>query len=87
MQQQAAKLRAEQQETHARLRALQAEVETLVSTGFVTDVASGQFAAAYESFSRGAQQAIDGLEGMATYLDRAAAAFEGVDADLARALL
>lgn len=86
MQQQAAKLRAEQQETSARLQALQSEIQTLVTTGFVTDSASAQFAAAYESFNRGVQQALEGLDAMALYLDRAAAAFESVDADLARAL-
>ena len=86
MQQQAAKLRAEQQDISSRLHALQNEIQTLVTTGFVTDSASGQFATAYESFNHGVQQAVEGLEGMALYLDRAAAAFETVDSDLARAL-
>lgn len=86
MQHQAAQLRAEQQEISARLHALQSEIQTLVTTGFVTDSASGQFAAAYGSFNQGVQQAVEGLDAMALYLDRAAAAFENVDSDLARAL-
>ncbi|HWU31327.1 MAG TPA: WXG100 family type VII secretion target [Marmoricola sp.] len=86
MQQQATKLRSEQQEIESRLRSLQQEVQSLVSVGFVTDTASGQFSAAYDNFSRGATQTLDALEGMATYLDRAAQAFESVDSDLARAI-
>lgn len=86
MQHQAARLRAERQQIESRLHALQSEIQTLVGAGFVTDAASGQFAAAYETFNRGATQAIEGLDAMALYLDRAAAAFENVDADLARAL-
>lgn len=87
MQHQAARLRAEQQQIESRLQALRNEIQTLVGAGFVTDVASSQFADAYETFTRGATQAIEGLDAMALYLDRAAAAFESVDADLARALL
>lgn len=86
MQFQAAKLRAEYQETSSRLQAMQSDIEGLVSTGFVTDSASGQFAAAYATFNHGAQQALAGLEAMALYLDQAAAAFESVDAELARRL-
>lgn len=86
MQHQAASLRSEQHDISARLQALQNQIQTLVTTGFVTDSASGQFAAAYETFHRGTQQALEGLDAMAVYLDRAAAAFESVDADLARAL-
>lgn len=86
MQFQAAKLRAEHQETSARLQSMRSDIENLVSTGFVTDTASGQFAAAYETFNHGAQQALEGLEAMARYLDQAAAAFESVDAELARRL-
>jgi WXG100 family type VII secretion target len=83
MQFQAAKLRAEHQETSSRLHSMQSDIEGLVSTGFVTDSASGQFAAAYDTFNRGAQQALEGLEAMATYLDQAANAFETVDTELA----
>lgn len=86
MQRQATKLRSEQQEIGARLRSLQNEVQNLVSVGFVTDTASGLFAAAYENFNRGATQTLEALDSMATYLDRAAQAFESVDADLARAI-
>lgn len=84
MQVQAARLRGEHQDTSTRLQSLRSEIASLVSTGFVTDSASGQFAAAYDTFDRGAQQALEGLESMALYLEQAADAFESVDAELSR---
>lgn len=86
MQHQAASLRSEQNEIDARLHGLQVAVQNLVGAGFVTDAASGQFAASYESFDRGAKQTIEGLAGMADYLDRAATAFQSLDGELARAI-
>ena len=86
MQQQATRLLAAQQDISGRLHSLQSEIETLVSTGFVTDSASGQFATAYHSFHGGAQQAMEGLAGMARYLDQAVEAYAAIDTDLSRAL-
>jgi len=87
MQAQATKLRSEQAEIEARLHSLRTDIQALVSSGFVTDSASGQFATTFEHFCQGATQSMQALDGMALYLDRAAAAFENVDSELARAII
>lgn len=86
MQAQASRLQSGRQDIESRLAALQNEVRTLIQSGFSTDSASGQFNASYEEFSRGARTVIEGLDGMANYLTKAAAAFQTVDAELARAI-
>jgi len=87
MQAQAARLRSEQADIEARLHTLRADIQALVSSGFVTDSASGQFASTFENFCQGTAQSMQALDGMALYLDRAASAFENVDAELARAIV
>jgi uncharacterized protein YukE len=52
----------------------------------VTDTASGAFHTSYESFSKGVSETILGLDGMATYLNKAAETFQNVDSELAKAL-
>lgn len=86
MQAQATKFNAAKSEIEDKLAALRNEVQSLVSGGFVTDSASGQFEHSYEQFNNGAKEAIGGLEGMAMYLNKAAAAFQDVDQELAKAL-
>lgn len=86
MQSQANRLRNGQHQLDELLRSLHNEVSALVQGGFVTDVASGQFMNAFEEFTSGATKTVAGIEGMATYLDRAASAFQNVDSDLARAI-
>jgi WXG100 family type VII secretion target len=86
MQSQAQRLVAGKQDIEDRLHTLQNEVQQLVAAGFVTDSASGQFESSYTEFTNGAKQVIDGLDGMSNYLNKAAAAFQSVDAELAKAL-
>lgn len=75
-----------QQELDAKLDELSSLVESLVAEGFVTDTASGAFRESYSTFTTGAKQTIAGLEGMRTYLNKAADTFEQADTTLASAL-
>lgn len=86
MQDQANKLNGGRVDIEAQLTALKTQIEGLVNGGFVTDAASGQFLGSYEDFNRGVSKALDGLDGMATYLNKAAETFADVDTQLANAL-
>lgn len=68
------------------LMKLKALIDTLVAGGYVTDNSSRAFASSYEEFNTGVTKVVDGLEGMGTYLERAASAFEDADKQLAAAL-
>lgn len=65
---------------------LKSMVEGLVSEGYVTDSSSVQFRQAYEEFTKGASQTIEGLEHMGQYLSKAAQTFQDADTQLASAL-
>jgi len=82
----AAGLRSGQADIEAVLSRLQAAVTTLVSSGYVTDGSSRSFHAAYDEFSAGVKQVVQGLDGMGAYLDTAARTFQQTDQELARAL-
>ncbi|TQL59576.1 WXG100 family type VII secretion target [Oryzihumus leptocrescens] len=86
MQDQATKLAAAKQDIENQLNHLKSQVDQLISGGFVTDSASGQFGSSYEEFNTGAKNCIEGLEGMSQYLTKAAQAFQDVDQQLASAL-
>lgn len=68
------------------LEQLKGQVDELVSTGFVTDQASGAFQASYEEFTNGATQTVNGLEGMYTFLTKTKEAMVDLDSQLAGAL-
>ena len=57
-----------------------------VADGYVTDSSSKNFQASYEEFTQGAKKTIEGLDGMASYLNQAAATFRDADTQLASAL-
>lgn len=86
MQDQASKLQNARQEIDSYLTQLKGQVDGLVSSGFVTDSASGAFQTSYDEFTNGAKKTIEGLEGMAQYLQQAADAFRDVDTQLGSAL-
>lgn len=64
------------------LALLKAKVDDLVRNGYVTDASSKQFDTSYTDFDTGVKKVLEGLEGMATYLDRAATTFEEADTSL-----
>ncbi|MGH3773337.1 MAG: WXG100 family type VII secretion target [Pseudonocardiaceae bacterium] len=70
----------------SRLGQLKSQVQQLVANGYVTDTSSKQFEVSYEEFDKGARQTIEGLEGMNSYLNSAAQAFEQADQQLSQQL-
>lgn len=79
----AGKLTNGQAEIEGKLQELQAYVQNLVNSGYVTDASSKAFDASYEEFTHGAKQTISGLEGMSKFLQQAAQTFEDADTSLA----
>jgi len=86
MQQSAARLDAGKQQITDTLMSLKGMVDQLVASGFQTELASGAFNDTYSQFTTGAQNAINGLEGMSGYLRSAAQAMQTTDSELARAI-
>ena len=82
----AAKLRSGQQEMDQQLADLGSMVSNLTSSGFVTDHASGAFHDTFTHYQTSLKQAIDALNGLATYLEQAAKAMEETDTQLASAI-
>jgi WXG100 family type VII secretion target len=72
-------------EIEGQLGGLQRQVETLVSSGYVTDSSSGAFLEAYNAFTAGCLQAVQGLDAMSSYLNAAAGTFRDADQQLASA--
>ena len=86
MQSAADKLRAGQAEIESNLEHLKALVQQLVADGFTTSSASGAFDASYTEFSQGATKTVQGIEGMASFLEKAAQALQSTDEQLASQL-
>ena len=86
MQAAARQLQAGEQTIEGDLSRLKRLVDNLVAGGYVTDASSTQFEASYAQFSTGATKMIQGLTGMAQYLDAAVKAFGETDAQLAASL-
>ena len=86
MQAAARQLQAGEQTIEGDLSKLKRLVDNLVAGGYVTDASSRQFEASYAQFSTGATRMIQGLTGMAQYLDAAVKAFGETDAQLAASL-
>lgn len=82
----ATRLKAGEQEINARLAQLRSLVDSLVSGGYVTDKSSVAFDRGYAEFTDGAKKTISGLDGMSTYLTKAAELLQQTDSDLANAL-
>lgn len=82
----AGKLTAGQTEIEGQLAGLKNLIDGLVSDGFVTDSASKSFEASYTEFNRGVGEVLQGLTGMAKYLNAAAQTFADADTQLASAL-
>ncbi|WP_454851551.1 WXG100 family type VII secretion target [Promicromonospora soli] len=86
MRSQANQLRTGQQTIMDTLTDLSNQVNNLVASGFVTQQASGAFQASYDEFTSGAKQAIEGIEGMASFLESAAQAMQDTDQSLAQGI-
>jgi WXG100 family type VII secretion target len=86
MEEAAGRLNNGRTEIDGMLGQLKSLVDQLVSDGYVTDSSSKSFQASYEEFTVGAKNMIEGIDGMAQYLNQAAATFRDADSQLASAL-
>jgi WXG100 family type VII secretion target len=75
-----------EQEINTQLQQLKSLVDSLISGGYVTDQSSVAFGNSYQEFNDGATKTIAGLEGISSYLNKAADALRQTDSDLANAL-
>ena len=82
----ASKLRTGQHDIQQKLTDLQKYVNQLVNGGYVTDRSSKQFDQSYSEFNTGANKTIEGIDGMAQFLEQAAHAFQQADEQLAKGL-
>ena len=83
MQSAATRLRNGQNDLQTKLNELRSLVQQLVQNGFTTSRASGAFDTAYQEFTQGATQ---GIDGMADYLNKAAQALQQTDEQLAQSI-
>jgi len=86
MEQAASHLKAGHHLMHAELQRLYRICEQLTTSTYVTDSSSGAFMTSYTQFNTGANQMMDGLQGMATFLTSAAQALRDTDQHLANSL-
>ncbi len=84
MQAKASSLRSGQQGIIDQLNGLRAQINDLVTNGFVTDSASGAFQQMYENFNHGATQTINALDQIASTLESMARTLQETDQSLAR---
>ncbi len=82
----AGRLRDGQGELEATLQRLRQLVAQLVQDGFTTTRASGAFDSSYTEFTTGATKTVQGIEGMASFLEKAAQALQSTDEQLASQL-
>jgi WXG100 family type VII secretion target len=86
MQDAATKLTNGQHEITNQLQKLQSFVQCLVQDGYVTDRSSKAFDHSYQEFNKGATQTIEGITGLAKFLQQAADAFRQADESLAHGI-
>jgi WXG100 family type VII secretion target len=80
------RLRNGKNDMEQQLNALKKTVDALVTGGYVTDQSSKAFQSSYDEFNKGVTETLRGLDGMSTYLDKAAQAFQEADQQLAQSL-
>ncbi|MFT4232469.1 MAG: WXG100 family type VII secretion target [Leucobacter sp.] len=83
MEQAATQLGAGRDEITQKLQTLQTQIGNLVSSGFVTDQASGRFNTAYTEYTASANTVIAKLGEIQTFLTQTAAALREMDAQIA----
>jgi WXG100 family type VII secretion target len=81
----ATQLNSGREEMISQLNRLKGLVDALVSSGFVTDQASGRFQQSYQQWNTGANNVVQGLEGMSSFLNQAIARHQQLDSELGSA--
>ncbi len=84
LQSSASQLQSGRQEVEAQLARLKSMIDNLVTSGFVTDQASGKFHQSYEQWNSGAKNVIAGLEGMTGFLRTAVQQHQQLDSQLSQ---
>lgn len=79
----AAQLQAGKGEMSERLQALKSMIDQLVASEFRTQMASSRFQASYQQWTTGAQNMVQGLDGMAAFLGDVVREHQELDARLA----
>jgi WXG100 family type VII secretion target len=82
----ATKLRTGQHDIQQKLSDMQKYVNQLVNAGYVTDRSSKQFDQSYTEFNTGANKTVEGIDGMAKFLEQAAQTFQQADEQLAKGI-
>jgi WXG100 family type VII secretion target len=82
----AARLRQGQEDMNGKLVELGGLIEALTSNGFQTQVASQTYADQFHQFQTGTKQAVDALEGLASFLEAAAEALANTDTELSNSI-
>lgn len=82
----AARLRAGKDDLHGKLTELSNLVQNLTASGFQAEQSSAAYRDSFEQFRAGTSQAIDGLEGLSSFLISAADALRQTDEGLASAI-
>lgn len=83
MEQAATQLGAGRDEITEKLRVLQNQINNLVSSGFVTDQASGKFNAAYTDYTASANTVVLKLSEIQSFLTQTSSAMREMDAQIA----
>ena len=86
MRQQAQALRNTRDQITQELQRARMQVDNLVSSGFVTDSASGAFQTSYQEFTTSATKTIDALTTISQNLDQVVRTLEETDKSLASQL-
>ena len=84
LQRTSSQLKSGQQDVEGQLARLKSMIDNLVSSGFVTDQASGKFQQSYEQWNSGAKNVIQGLQGMSSFLEKAIAQHQQLDSELSK---
>jgi WXG100 family type VII secretion target len=84
LQRSASQLKSGQQDIESQLGRLKSMIDSLVSSGFVTDQASGRFQQSYDQWNNGAKNVIQGLQGMSSFLEKAIAQHQQLDSELSK---
>ncbi|MDM7855105.1 WXG100 family type VII secretion target [Cellulomonas alba] len=82
----ASRLTTGQDEITSKLNELKSFIESLISSGFVTDQASVAFGESYQQFTQGATSTVAALTNLGDYLRKAAQTLEDADTQLASGL-
>lgn len=83
MEQAGTQLGSGREEISQKLQQMQQLISSLVSSGFVTDQASGKFNEAYSEYTTSANTVISKLSEIQTFLTQTAAAMRDMDAQIA----